>query len=231
MEAAEPIEHEGVKPQRMIVEIGPGERDRALINRLFSDQGTLKYFGGDNKEALFELQSGDMFVEVDLLPSQSVDVFRHGDHKAMDYSHLPYLKKSFEARLPDGVQGELVHADGTHLPFDREAVDIIFIANVLSGHIKDDTQTLEDGVIGFTASEKEVQVEKQRLIAEIKRVLRPGGMFIVEEEFPPYRSGRAALNRALEELQIDQDFEVETTDDGYRLILKLTKRNESSLSN
>ena len=217
------IESREDEPKRIIIEIGPG--DRPLISRIPSDGKRIEYRAGKKDEEIFKLKSGDTFVEVDLLPKQSVDVFRHWamHDKSGDKSHLTQIKDMLDKKLPEGIRGNVVHADGQKLPFADNNIDIVFMANVISGHVKNDKMR------GFEADQRRILREKMNLIKEAKRVLRPGGILIVEEVFPPALSGMAAWNKVINDLEHDSDFDVKIVEDfendDERLILKLTKRD------
>lgn len=220
------IESKEKEPKRVIVEIGPS--DRPLISRILSDREKIEYRAGREDKEVFRIQSGDTFIDVDLLPDQSVDVFRHWamHDKSGNQSHLTQIKKMLDKRLPDGVKGEVVHADAQKLPFLDNSIDVVFIANVISGHVKNDQ------IRGFEASQRRILREKQNIIKEIKRVLQIGGFLVIEEEFSPDVSGEAAWSNIIENLQQDQDFDVEIIEDfkndDERLILKLTKRDRKN---
>lgn len=216
------IENKEGEPKKIIVEIGPG--DRPLISRIPSSKEKTEYRAGKEDKEVFDLKSGDTFIEVDLPPEQSIDVFRHWamHDKSGNQSHLTQIKEMLDKRLPDGVKGEVVHADAQKLPFSDNSLDVVFMANVISGHVKNDQMG------GVEATQRQILREKQNLIKEIKRVLRTGGSLIIEEEFPPDISGITAWNKVIEELQQDRDFYVQILEDFQkeddRLVLKLTKR-------
>lgn len=215
------LENREREPGRIIIEIGPG--DRPLISRIPADKEKIEYRAGKENKEIFDLKSGDTLIEVDLLPDESVDVFRHWKmhDRSGNQSHLTQIKDMLDKRLPNGVKGEVVHADGQKLPFSDNDIDTIFIANVISGHVKGDQMG------GFRARQQRILREKQNLIKEIKRVLRIGGVLIIEEEFPPDVSGRSAWKEVMTGLQKDPDFDAQVIEDfeneDQRMVLKLTK--------
>lgn len=181
---------------------------------------------GTNEESLFNIKSGDVFIEVDLPPDRSVDVFRtqiRGQEKnwaegKLD-SHLKDLKKDLDGQLPKGVRGEVLHADGQKLPFEAESVDVVFMANVLGGHVKDDQ------MLGFEADKKHILREKENLIKEAKRVLKSGGKLIIEEEYAPTLSVSFALDKVISELEQDSDFSFRDLTEAKEIFtLELTKK-------
>lgn len=210
------------EPKKIIVEIGPG--DRSLIWRMRRTDTEASYGTGD--ETLFNIKSGDVFIEVDLPPERSVDVFRtqiRGQEKNWSEgrldSHLKDLKKNLDKQLPKGVKGEVLHADGQKLPFEDASVDVIFMANVLGGHVKDDQ------MLGFEARQKRILREKENLIKEAKRVLRPGGKLIIEEEYAPASSVNFAWDKVIQELKQDSDFSLrDLTEEKEMFTLELTKK-------
>lgn len=221
------IENKEMESKRIVVEIGPG--DRPIISRIPGSKEKIEYRAGKESKAVFDLKSGDTFIEVDLLPKQSVDVFRHWAmrDKSGNRSHLTQIKEMLDERLPDGVKGEVVYADAQKLPFSDDSLDIVFMANVISGHVKNDQMR------GFEATQRRILREKQNLIKEIKRVLRTGGSLIIEEEFSADVSGIATCNKVIEDLQQDQDFDVQILEDfereDERLVLKLTKKADTTI--
>ena len=219
------IENKEKEPKKIVVEIGPG--DRPIISRIPSNKEKVEYRACKENNEVFSLKFGDTFIEVDLLPEQSVDVFRHWARhdRSGNRSHLTQIKEMLDKRLPDGVRGEVVHADAQKLPFSDNSLDIVFMANVISGHVKNDQMG------GVEATQRRILREKENLIKEIKRVLQIGGALIIEEEFTPDVSGTAAWNKVIGDLQQDQDFDVQIIEDfekeDDRLVLKLTKRNKT----
>lgn len=200
------VNNQEKEPKKVIVEIGPG--DRSLIWRMARTDIEASY--GTGEESLFKIKPGDTFIEVDLPPERSVDVFRtqiYGQEKnwfegKLD-SHLKSLKESLDKQLPKGAKGEVLHADGQKLPFEDGSVDVIFMANVLGGHVKDDK------MLGFEASQKRIFREKENLIKEARRVLRVGGKLIIEEEYAPAESVNFVWDKIMKDL--------EKEDSGFRL--------------
>ncbi|MDP3697566.1 MAG: methyltransferase domain-containing protein [Candidatus Taylorbacteria bacterium] len=200
------IENQEKEPKKVIVEIGPG--DRALIWRMRRTDNEASY--GTGEESLFKIKPGDTFIEVDLPPERSVDVFRtqiHGQEKNWSEgkldSHLKSLKENLDKQLPKGVRGEVLHADGQKLPFEDGSIDVIFMANVLGGHVKDDK------MLGFEAGQKRIFREKENLIKEARRVLKVNGKLIIEEEYAPAESVNFVWDKIMKDL--------EKEDSGFRL--------------
>lgn len=209
--------------KRIVVEVGPNIRP--LVYKMEPSGKEISYEAGKEGEALFNLRSGDTFFEVDLPPRRSVDVFRENlKRKDIEKSHLVDLKVKLDERLPEGVRGEVLHADAQKLPFEDGKVDTLYMVNVLSGHVKDDK------MLGFRADKKRILREKHGLINEAKRVLKVGGKLIIEEEFAPAVSVRGAYLKVLHELEHDPDFDVRVVEEwekGYeRFVLELTKRED-----
>ena len=66
------IEGKEKESKKVIVEIGPGARP--LIWRMARTDTEASY--GTGEESLFKIKPGDTFIEVDLPPERSIDVFR-----------------------------------------------------------------------------------------------------------------------------------------------------------
>src|SRR3989344_875239 len=201
------IENKEKEPKKVIVEIGPG--DRSLIWRMARTETEVSY--GTGEESLFKIKPGDTFIEVDLPPERSVDVFRRQIRGQEENwyksgkleSHLKDLKKELDEQLPKGAKGEVLHADGQKLPFEDGSIDVIFMANVLGGHVKDDK------MLGFEVGQKRIFREKENLIKEARRVLRVGGKLIIEEEYAPAESVNFVWDKIMKDL--------EKKDSGFRL--------------
>lgn len=129
------------------------------------------------------------------------------------------LKKDFSRVLPDGVKGEIIYGDGTKLPFDDESVDFVFMANVLSGHIKKDKRMRA----GLPVSKK-VMSEKLGILSEAKRVLKMGGRVVIEEEYA--ESYKKIREKIIKILRKDNNWELKEHDSEDQLIIELIKKNE-----
>ncbi|MDO8523303.1 MAG: methyltransferase domain-containing protein [bacterium] len=212
------------EPKQIIVEVGPG--DRPLIYWLKSDGKEMKFKAGKD-ETLFSLKAGDKLVEVDLPGDRNVDLFRHVykyNWEKVDKSHLLDLKKVLDKCLLKDIKGEILHADGQKLPLRDGQVDIVFMGNVISGHVKDDE------LLGFAAKQKHILREKENLIKEAKRVLRVGGKLIIQEEFAPAESVRGAYKKVLNNFDADSDFstnEIEDFENSGGVVFELTKLRDS----
>ncbi|MBI2121998.1 MAG: class I SAM-dependent methyltransferase [Candidatus Sungbacteria bacterium] len=221
-ESVEQIKTKEAVPKHIIVELGPG--DRPLVWRLSRD-GKARYKA--RGETLFNVNPGDTFFAVDLPPDESLDVFRfHIQKGTWDpveqrmKSHLLEIKEHLNKFLPKGAKGEVLHADGQRLPFIDGQVDVLFMSNVIGGHIRGD----ELG--GFKANQRRILREKQNLIKEAKRVLKTGGKLILEEEYAPAENVKAAWKKVVEDLKNDPDFTArDLFDNGNGVpVLELTKK-------
>lgn len=220
------------KPGKVVVEIGPS--NHPFHFRLRPDGDGAVYRAGSESKAIFTVDSGDTIVEVDLLPTQSSDVNRsyrtYRSFLSPDLageSHLNYTKAELREWLPEGINIQAVHADAQRLPFKDNSIDVIYMANVLSGHIKN--QQIEENVHPGKALR-----EKENIIKDIKRALKTGGSLIIEEEYWPAVSVRIVYDKLLGDLSNDPDFLVEVIEDwdeDYdKLVLKLTKRQNEPIA-
>lgn len=217
------------EPKNIVVEIGPAGRPLIYLMEKDNEEG-ISYKAGDKKrKELFSLKSGDMLIEVDLPPLRNINVFNqtwmHGND--LGKSHLSRIQKELEKRLPRGIKSAVLHADGQKLPFADEQIDTVFMANVLSGQVKDD----EMG--GFKAGPKHILREKENLIKEIKRVLKVGGKLILENEYAPAESVRATYKKIMNDLEDDPDFDFRIVADpsrdgseSWQLVIELIKRQD-----
>lgn len=203
--------------KKVIVEIGPNDRPLPLNLMTRKKDGRHYYAGG---EELFNLKSGDMFFEVDLPEYNNIDVSRHRYFPG-DVSNLTFVKRNLEKGLPEGVKSEVLYADGQQLPFSDDQVDVLFMANVISGHVKDDKIRRSE------ASGRRIFREKTNLIKEAKRVLKIGGKLIIQEEYAPALSVKTAYEKILHDLKDDPDFSYRRIDDEEEgsSVLELTKRS------
>lgn len=213
------------EPQKIIVEIGPN--DRPMVWRLERSKDEAKYKAGG--ETIFNIKPSNLFFEIDLLPDRSVDIFRHQIRKSEQEdswvekgrlkSHLKDIKDYIDEVLPQGVKTHVLHADAQKLPFGNEQVDILFMANVFGGHVKDDK------LLGFEADAKRILREKQNLIKEAKRVLKGGGKLIIEEEYAPAKNVAFTLEKIIDDLKHDSDFSFrDLTDENGVWTMEITKR-------
>ncbi|MDO8676592.1 MAG: methyltransferase domain-containing protein [Candidatus Azambacteria bacterium] len=222
-ETIEHIETKENEPKQIIVELGPG--DRPVVWRLTRD-GKARY--EIKGETLFSVKPGDVFCAVDLPPNKSIDVFRRhirnkenlDAEEGRAKSHLKSIKKELKEFLPNGVSSEVLHADGQRLPFADNYIDVLFMANVMGGHVRDDQ------LGGFEASGQRILREKQNLIKEAKRVLKIGGKLIVEEEYFPAENVKTALQKIINDLKQDKEFGVRdlTDPENAIFVLELTKQ-------
>lgn len=198
------------EPKRVVVEIGPGPL--SLIYKTHQDKE--RKFTYNKVENLFNWERGDFYVAVDLPPFRSVDT--RGQEQE---ENMKRLRNDLEERLPDGIKGDIVYADATKLPFNDETVDVVFMANVLSGHIKDDKR-MRAGL----PSDKKVMTEKLGILSDVKRVLKEGGRVIIEETFAP--AYKNVVNKTVEVLKKDEDWQLKEHDDidEESLIIELTKK-------
>jgi len=140
-------------------------------------------------------------------------------------NHLQEVKESLDEQLPEGVRGEVVYADGQTLPFEDGKVDVLYLGNVIGGHVKDDE------LWGVDKSQTQIWKEKMNLIKEAKRVLKTEGKLIIEEDFPPVPSLIATWDKLIAYLEHEPDFDtriLENFKEGdQRLVLELTKRKNT----
>jgi len=195
-------------PKRTIVEIGPGPI--SLIYKVHqNEKGDFAY---DSSEESFKWQKGDVYVAVDLPP------FRIQDNIGNQSENMDRLKNDFKSRLPEGVKGEIVYADGTKLPFDNETVDVIFMANVISGHIKDDFREGEH----LLPPDENVISEKLGILSEANRILKTGGKVIIEETYMPAYMG--IVENIIDALKTNDQWKIKEIENEDSLILELTKK-------
>jgi len=106
--------------------------------------------------ALAGVDLGDHVLEVGPGPGRSTDLLREMTHRLTAVEVDAALAEALADRM-SGTNVEVVHADGTHMPFpdDRFSAAVSFI---MLHHVP--TTELQD-----------------RLLAEVARVLRPGATF------------------------------------------------------
>jgi SAM-dependent methyltransferase len=215
------------QPKRVIVEIGPG--NFSLLEK-FAIRGDFEYGWGPGNEILFNLKEGDLFIEIDLPAEKSPDV-QHAwrssrKRKSGDESHLGHIKRLFDSHLPEGVKGEVLHATATKLPLEDGKIDVVYMANVVGGNVKNDFSG------GENVKKAKILREKQHIIKEVKRIVKVGGKIIIEEGYGPNKFIGFAWEKVMEDLKKDKDFDVRVVDDGQtqgtdRIVIELTKREPS----
>jgi SAM-dependent methyltransferase len=115
-------------------------------------------------EAMTMAEAPDLVMDLGCGRGASVELFRAHDPKVrwigVDVGH------SQEARQWEATGDAVVHYDGVHLPFRRRSLPLVYSQQVFE-HVR----------------------RPGELLAEIARVLRPGGVFIGStSQFEPYHS-------------------------------------------
>jgi SAM-dependent methyltransferase len=192
------------RPGKTVVEIGPGGNNPFRAH-LRPEGREAKFRAGENSETLFTLEPGDTIIEIDLPIRKSADAAKQNiDDFIANRSHLNSVKNKLEKYfVPEGINVELVHADAQKLPFVDEQIDVVFMAEVLAGHIRNQK-------FGEKVHSGRALREKQNIIKDIKRVLKKGGKLIIQEESAPAEGVNIIYDKVIDDLSKDTGFQVKT---------------------